>query len=87
MHRLSDMSIAIHSNSLAGSVNLLLTNDVLSEFEWISIEMSEILCSGKGTFTVILEQGLVSALKALSSHFRQLQLSLLSDVGNEEDCS
>ena len=60
--RLSNTSIAIHSNSIAGyvSIGLLYSKAIVNmitdpaiEFEWIAIEMSESLCGGKGAVSVI----------------------------------
>ena len=77
--RLSDISIAIHSNSIAGYVimftigllysftaNLLWTDPAI-EFEWIAIEMSESLRGGKGAVSVIFEIGLVVIWRHLSN--------------------
>ena len=81
--RPSDISIAIHSNSIAGYVIMftiglhysnLLRTDPAIEFEWIAIEMSESLCGGKGSVSVIFEIGLVVIWRHLSNfwHFRFL---------------
>ena len=65
--RLSDISIAIHSNSIAGyvimfTIGLLYRKPIVNmitdpaiEFEWIAIEMSASLCGGKGAVSVILK--------------------------------
>ena len=67
-HRLSNTSIAIHSNSIAGyvSIGLLYSKPIVNmitdpaiELEWIAIEMSESLCGGKGAVSVILKLDLL----------------------------
>ena len=76
----------VHSNSIAGYVINHVHNrfalqqtycehdctDPAIEFEWITIEMSESLCGGKGAVSVILEKGLIVIWRHLSHfwHFR-----------------
>ena len=70
-NRLSDISIAIHSNSIAGYViNRFAGKGSLPaiEFEWIAIEMSESLCGGKGAVSVILKLNLLW-FEGIFSHF------------------
>ena len=84
--RLSDISIAIHSNSIAGYVIMFtigvlyrkpivnMITDPAIEFEWIAIEMSESLCGWKGSSFCDFEIGLVVIWRRLSHfwHFRFL---------------
>ena len=82
--RLSNTSIAIHSNSIVGYVIMFtigslynkpivnMIKDPAIEFEWIAIEMSESLCGGKGAVFCDFEIGLVVIWRHLS-HFRQFR--------------
>ena len=67
----SDISIAIHSNSIAGSVNLLWTWLRTIDFEWIAIEMSEVCVVEREQFLWFYKKGLV--IWRHLSHFWQFQ--------------